>query len=306
MLSGLRENDSRRGILFMLLAMAAFVVNDTFVKLASEAFPPGQIIFLRGLVATPFLALLAWRGGVWERPSLLRHRMVTIRTVSEMGATALYVSALLHMPLANASAIMLLVPLVVTAGAAVLLHEHVGLRLWLAVALGFLGVLLIVRPGASGFDVWALVALASVAFVAARDLSSRSLPRNVPTLGVTALSSVAVLAIGAGMGVFEDWAPIWQAELLHVCLAAVLLSCAYILIVLAMRAGAVAIVSPFRYSIMLWAVLVQVVVFATWPDMLTLLGSAILIATGIYAFRLERIHASVRPSEPPGPERQHA
>ncbi|HEX2255283.1 MAG TPA: DMT family transporter, partial [Afifellaceae bacterium] len=119
---------NRKGILLMMAAMAGFILNDTFIKVASEALPTGQIIFVRGLMATPLILLLAWRFGALGKLGSLRHRSVAWRTVGEMGSTALYLTALFHMPLANATAILQIVPLITTAAAAIFLGERVGRR----------------------------------------------------------------------------------------------------------------------------------------------------------------------------------
>ena len=167
-------SDNRKGILLMMAAMAGFILNDTFVKLASEELPTGQIIFLRGVLATPLVLLLAWRWGAFARLSALRDRFVAWRTVGEMGSTALYLTALFNMPLTNVTAILQIVPLITTAAAAIFLGERVGLRRWAAVSLGLLGVLVIVRPGLEGFNAWSLVALAAMGFIALRTSSKRS------------------------------------------------------------------------------------------------------------------------------------
>lgn len=300
--------DNRRGILFMLTAMAAFIVNDTFVKLVSAELPAGEIIFIRGLMAAPLLAALGWSQGSLGGLRGLRHRAVAWRSVGDMGATTLYLTALFHMPIANATAILQTVPLATTGGAALLFGEPVGIRRWSAIAVGFLGVLLIVRPGPEGFDLWALVALASVGFVCLRDLSSRLIPAGTPTFGVTAVAAAAVALAGAAMGLFEDWLAPSPAQIAWLAAAAVLVATGYVMILKAMRVGEVSVVAPFRYSLMLWAILIQVGVFGEWPDATTLAGSAILVATGLYTLYRERkvarrpIAAAIEPL-PPGDRR---
>lgn len=288
-------SDNRKGILLMMAAMAGFILNDTFIKVASDDLPTGQIIFLRGLLATPLILLLAWRFGALARLSALRNRFVGWRTVGEMGSTALYLTALFNMPLANATAILQIVPLITTAAAAVFLRERVGPRRWSAVALGLLGVLLIIRPGLEGFNAWSLVALSAMGFIALRDLSSRLLPPEAPTLGVTLVAAVAVTILGAGMGLAENWQPLSPRLLALLAIAALFLTGGYALIIQAMRVGEISAVGPFRYTIMLWAIALQLAVFGEWPDLLTLAGTAIVVATGIYVFFRE-------PRAPPLPE----
>ncbi|MGQ7792786.1 DMT family transporter [Faunimonas sp. B44] len=288
--------DNRRGIAFMLAAMAAFLVNDTLVKLASADLPVGQIVFVRGLMATPLLLLAAWWQGVPVEMRGLFHPIVGLRTVGEMGSTGFYLSALAHLPIANATAILLLVPLATTAGAALFLREPVGLRRWTAIGIGLLGALIIVRPGMEGFTVWSVVALVAALFVTTRDLCSRMIPPNLPVFAVSAAASAAVAVVGLVMGLWEDWVVLGAGDYLYLAGSAVLLSAGYVLILHAMRAGDVAVVAPFRYSIILWAIAIQAVVFAAWPDLPTLAGSTILVATGLYTFNRERKRAKLRPA----------
>ena len=272
----------------MLAAMAAFILNDTCAKLASENLPTGQIIFIRGLIATPLIFLLAWQRGTLVRPAVLLHRSVFWRTIGEMAATVLYLSALFHMPIANTNAILQTVPLLTTAAAALFLGESVGVRRWSTIVIGFAGVLLIVRPGFEGFTAWSLAALAGSLAMVLRDLSSRVLPAEIPTLAVTAITTVCVMMLGGALSLAADWRPATIIDLAYLAGAAVFLTAAYIFIIAAMRAGDVSLVAPFRYSIMVWAIIIQVIVFGTWPDGLTLAGSAVLVVTGVYMFARER------------------
>ena len=276
------------GIFFMLAAMAAFILNDTCVKLASENLPTGQIIFIRGLIATPLIVLLAWQRGALVRPAVVLHRSVFWRTIGEMSATVLYLSALFHMPIANTNAILQTAPLLTTAAAALFLGESVGVRRWSTIVIGFAGVLLIVRPGFEGFTAWSLAALAGSFAMVLRDLSSRLLPAEVPTLAVTVITTVCVMLLGGALSLAADWQPLAITDLAYLAGAAVFLTAAYIFIIATMRAGDVSLVAPFRYSIMVWAIIIQIIVFGAWPDGLTLAGSAVLVVTGVYMFARER------------------
>ena len=169
-------SDNTRGILFMLATVTGFAFGDAFVKLVSADLSIGQIIVVRSLIAAPVLAALAWHQRAFAAGWNLADRFLSLRTVGEIGATALYLTALARLEIANATAIAQLMPLAVTAGAALSLGERVGIRRWTAIAIGFLAVLLIIRPGLEGFDAWSLLVLASVSFVVLRDLSSRAMP----------------------------------------------------------------------------------------------------------------------------------
>jgi drug/metabolite transporter (DMT)-like permease len=292
------RNDNRAAIVFMLLAMAAFIFNDSAAKLASADLETGQIIFVRGLIASPIIILLAWIQGAFRQPGRLFHRTVRLRTLGELLATGLYLTALFHMPIANSTAILQTVPLATTAAAALILGEAVGIRRWAAIALGFAGVLLIVRPGSEGFNVWSLFALAAVGAILLRDLTSRVLPADIPALGIIALSSVAVTTLGAVMSQFGEWRQITSETFVYLCASGFFLIGGYYFILLAMRTGEISAIAPFRYTILLWAILIQILIFGVWPDLPTIAGSAILVATGLYTLYREQVVLGPR-GEPP-------
>ena len=199
------QDDNRRGIAFMILAMASLITNDMLMKLAAQDIPVGQTMFLRGLVVIPVLLLAAWHMGAWNKIRDAFHPTVMARTTGEVGFNALYLTGLAHLPIANANAILQLVPLLSTATAAFLLGELVGIRRWIAITVGFLGVLLVIRPGVDGFNGWTIFILVSTLFATLRDLSSRRLPKGTTTVFVSFVSAVAVLLLSLVMGLFEDW-----------------------------------------------------------------------------------------------------
>jgi drug/metabolite transporter (DMT)-like permease len=282
------SRDNTRGILFMVAAVSGFIINDTFVKLASEDIPIPQVIVLRSLIALPPVILFCWHRGMLANVWVFRDRLLWWRTFGEIGGTVTYLTALARLDIAIATAIGQLNPLAVTAAAALFLGERVGVRRWTAIAIGFFAVLLVIRPGLEGFNAWSLLTLASVAFVVLRDLCSRAMPLTIHPLTVTILSLIALIPVGLALSLFEPWQPITLRAFLYCGGSAAVLSIAYVLIVQAMRFGEVSSVAPFRYTFLLWAILIQIVVFSAWPDALTLLGSAILVATGVYAVYRER------------------
>jgi drug/metabolite transporter (DMT)-like permease len=282
-------SDNHRGILYMLAACTGFIINDTCVKLASEDIPIPQIIVLRSLIALPFVLAFSWRQGALKHLWCLRERFLWLRTVGEIGGTAAYLSALARLEIANITAIAQTTPLAVTAGAALILGEKVGIRRWTAIGIGFLAVLLIIRPGMAGFNAWSLLALSSVGFVVLRDLASRAMPLSVHPLTVTVVSLMVLIPVGLAMSPFEPWRAVTPRALLFCLGSAATLSVAYVLIVQAMRFGEVSVVTPFRYSFLLWAIAIQIAVFSVVPDALTLVGSAILVGTGIYTLYRERL-----------------
>ncbi|NJR13869.1 MAG: DMT family transporter [Phyllobacteriaceae bacterium] len=170
-----------RAALLMMLAMTAFTLNDAITKWVATDIGVGQTMLLRGLIATSLLATLAYMQGAFDKPRLLLGRAVTLRSVLEVGGTVTFLLGLPHLPISNVSAIYQALPLVVTLGAALFLAEPVGWRRWLAILVGFLGVMLIVRPGMQGFSFWSVIIVVSLFFSAARDLVTRRMPHDLST-----------------------------------------------------------------------------------------------------------------------------
>jgi drug/metabolite transporter (DMT)-like permease len=282
-------SDNMRGAIYMSVAMAAFTVGDAAMKLVTEKLPLFQTIAMRGAVSVAVLATLAARAGVLF-PALERddRRRLALRTLAEIGATLLFLSALLHMPLANLSAILQTLPLAVTLGAALAFREHVGWRRMLAILLGFGGVLLIIRPGSSGFDIWSVAGLGSVACVVLRDLVTRRMSRALPSVLVALAASIGVALMGLAGTAITGWTPVDLTEALLVVFAAAALIVGYLTSVKTMRVGEIGFVAPFRYTALVWAIVLGWFVFGTLPDAMTLFGAAIVIGTGMFTLYRER------------------
>ncbi|WP_018185371.1 DMT family transporter [Kaistia granuli] len=279
--------NNSRGIIMMVLSNLAFIINDTWIKLASDSLPTGQILFIRGAFAFAVILVVVFATGTHRQWRLACDRLLAWRTVGEIGATLLYLYALFNMPIANVSAIGQIVPLMTTAAAAVFLAEPVGWRRWMAIAVGFFGVLLIMRPSVSGFDLYSLAALASMGFITLRDLVTREFKPGMPTLLVIAVTAAAVMMTGATMSLTETWPMPDARQWTILAAAAVLLVGGYGTSILAMRLGAMAVVAPFRYSGIIFAVILGYMVWGDVPDALTLIGTLIVVATGVYTFRRE-------------------
>ncbi len=283
--------DNVKGILAILASALAFVVNDALVKLTTSELPNGQIIFVRGVMATLILAAAATVGRAWRPPSVLLQPAMIVRLLTSAGATMFIVAALRHLPLATTAAILQLTPVAVTAGAAVLLRAPVGWRRWTASAVGFAGVLLIVKPGSDSFvpEVW--IALTSLVFTSTRDLTTRFIDPGVPSLLVAVGSSAIVMMAGLGLLPFETW--VWPSSRGWMLLigASVCIYFAYYFGIVAMRIGEIAVVAPFRYSLVLLALLLSWIVWGYVPDTLSFAGIAVICGAGIYLLHRERITA---------------
>jgi len=281
----------------MAAAMATFTMNDTITKQVSSELNIGEIIVVRGAFAIVLIAAFAaWRGAL--RPwRTLAVKPVGLRVIGEIGGTLTFLSAIAHMPLANAAAIFQALPLVITLGAALVFGEPVGWRRWMAILAGFVGVLVIVRPGTAGFNEFSLLALASVAFCTLRDLATRRIPKEIPSLFITLLTTVTVTMAGAVVIYpLGGWTPPSPRVLGLLALAAVLLLIGYNCVIVALRTGDISAVAPFRYTSLLWAILLGYLVFGDRPDVYMVIGASIIVASGLYAFYRERMRDRLRPA----------
>lgn len=298
-------SDNSRGALLMTGSMAAFTLNDAFMKVLGEHLPLFQAIFLRGLGVTAFLiGLTLWMGQLRLTASRRDWALMSIRAVSEMGGAWFFITALFHMPFANLSAILQALPLAVTLAGALFLKESVGWRRMAAILIGFAGVMLIVRPGAEGFTIYALYGLATVVCVTVRDIVSRMMSRELPSLMVASVSALGVTLFAGAGAAFETWAPLTTPILLTLLGAVVFVFGGYLFSVSAMRVGDLAFVAPFRYTSLLVALVVGALVFGTFPDLLTLIGAGIVVATGLFTLYRERVtrRAALAAASTPHPE----
>ncbi|MEL6736068.1 MAG: DMT family transporter [Pseudomonadota bacterium] len=284
-----------RGAVFMMVSMASFALNDLFMKLVFADLRLFQAIFLRGVLACTIIAAACWYLGLLrDLPrirSVINNRLVRWRCLGEAGATVFFLSALQAMPLANVTAILQILPLTITLGGALFLGQKVGWRRYVAIAIGFLGVMLIVRPGGDGFTIFSVFALAAALFVTVRDLTTRGLPKTIPSLLISLLTALVITTLGAVGSLTETWQAVGPQQWLYLALAAGMIMGGYVCSVLAMRDGDVSFVAPFRYSIMIWALGLGFFVLGEVPDTYALIGSAIVVITGLYTFYRERMVA---------------
>lgn len=286
----------------MVGSMFAFAFEDLFLKRAAMALPPGQVIAMMGASgALCFWAVAAWKG----QPILTRaalSRPALIRSLAEAVAAMLYITALALIPLTMNAAILQASPLAVTMGAALFLREPVGWRRWTAIMLGFLGVLIILRPGTDGFAAAGLLTVACVLVLVARDLATRVMPAAIGTFQLTTWAYLALVPAGLVlMGIAGD-APQPIAENRWGDLIGALLTglVGYWAVTAAMRLGEVSVVAPFRYSRLVFAMVLAILFLGERPDMATLLGSALIIGSGLYTyFREARRKRTL--SMPPSP-----
>jgi drug/metabolite transporter (DMT)-like permease len=285
--AALREN--RRGILFMVAAMACFVVNDTLVKLASETMPASQLIFLRGAMASVLVFALAQATGATVRIAEVARGWVAVRSLIDGLASLIYLVALFNMPIANATAINMASPLFITVLAVLLLGERVDARRWFAIALGFVGVTLVIQPRVEGFNAYALLCLFATFLHALRDLATRRIGPGVGSIAITLSTAVVVTLLAGVVSLAQGWRPFGRHELLLLAAAAVFLASGYYFIVRSTRAGEFSVIAPFRYSGLLAALLLGWVIWGDVPNAIAWAGIALLTTAGLYLVYRERM-----------------
>lgn len=278
-----------RGALLMMGSMAAFTINDAIMKLVGISMPLFQIVLLRGVLTCLWIFLLAWRLGALHLQFSGRDKgLVVARCLLEIGTTYFFLTALMNMPLANVTAVLQALPLTITLAAAVFFGEQVGWRRMFAIGVGFCGMLLIVRPGPEGFSVYSVYALAAVSCVTARDMVTRRMSDNVPSMTVTLATAMAVTVSAGFASLTEPWVPLtWDLGLL-IFGASVFVLLGYLFSVIVMRVGEVGFIAPFRYSSLIWALLLGWLAFGDWPDPVTMLGAVLVVGAGLFTLIRER------------------
>ncbi|NBO42231.1 MAG: DMT family transporter, partial [Betaproteobacteria bacterium] len=252
------QHHNRRGVIAMSVGMVCFVINDTLVKFVSHSLPASQLIFLRGLMAVLGLLLLA---KVLDKQAFnrewqhhLTQRWVLARSLLDGLASLVYLSALFHMPLGNATAINMSTPLLIALFSGLLMGVHISLRNWMIIGLGFVGVILVVQPQAEGFNVWAWVALAGTCLHALRDLSVRFIPPTVPSMVITVGTALSATVLAGIWSLAHEWVDLSAFTWLMVASASVFLSSGYFFLIKATRVADMSVIAPFRYMGLLTAV----------------------------------------------------
>ena len=279
---------NRRGILCMAGAMTCFVVNDAFVKYVSQSVPIAQMVFVRSIFVTLIIFAIARATGATSRMADAVRPRVLLRAVIDASATLLYLAALVHLPIANATAINLAAPLFMTVFAVMFLREQVNLARWLAILAGFAGVVLIIQPRAEGFNAWALLSLAATVLHATRDLLTRGIPQGIPSILITVAATVSACVMSGIWTFTQGWRPIDGSTLLLVACAAVFVSAGFYLIVASMRQGEMSVIGPFRYTGLLVALVLGYAIWGDIPNLMAWAGIVLMMASGLYILLGER------------------
>lgn len=282
--------DNLRGAGLMVMAMFFFALEDMLIKLMANVLPIGQIVGMLGTGSAVLLAGLL----IQQKQRLFTRQMLTpaimLRAVGELVGTIGFVTAIALIPLSTASAILQATPLFVTLGAALFLQESVGWRRWTAISVGFFGVLLIIRPGLDGFTWESLFALQGVVGLGLRDLATRRVPKSTSSLQLSFWAFLVLIPASALM-IWANGEVMTAPDIVttvYFSIAILIGIGAYYSIVAAMRLGEISFVSPFRYSRILFALVIGISVFGERPDALTLIGAAIIVGSGLYTLWREQ------------------
>jgi drug/metabolite transporter (DMT)-like permease len=297
-------SDNIKGALFMASAMMGFAFSDAITKTLREDMNVGQIMFVRGGFTTLIVFLIAWKLGALRPLRVAFSPVIMARALMEIIAALTFIYALGKIPLANASAILQALPLAVTLGAALFLHEPVGWRRWTAIITGFIGVMIIIRPGPDGFSLASLVCVVCVFAAATRDLLTKSIDPEIPSIFITLVTTMIITVSGAALIVpTGGWKPMSPSIVGLMGLASLAVIVGYQSIVMAMRAGEISFIAPFRYTSLFWSIGLGYFVFGDLPDYWMFIGIIVIVASGLYTFYREnklRVKAlAQRPSEQP-------
>lgn len=281
--------DNTRGSLYMVLAMAAFALEDMFVRLSSTTLPAGEVLLLFGIGGMTIFIILTLRRGEKIFHKAILSRPLLIRMACEAIGRVFFTLALMLTPISSASAILQATPLVVVMGAVIFFGEKIGWRRWTAILFGFMGVLLIIKPGLSGFDPLSILALIGMLGFAGRDLATRAATPELSNIQLSVYGFFILIPTGLAMLFYTGGAVVPDAlSTVYIMGTITFGSLAYYALTVAMRTGDISIVTPFRYTRMVFALAVGVIVFAERPDWITLLGVTIIISGGIYTLLRNR------------------
>jgi drug/metabolite transporter (DMT)-like permease len=286
--------DNLRGILAVLIGSTAYVLHDAMAKLLSAELPSSEIILVRGLMSNAMLIAGVLLLGAWRPLSILFQPLMMVRLLGTGGATVFIILALRYLPLPTCTTVLQATPLIVTAGAAYFYGDSVGWRRWAAVGAGFLGVVLIVKPGSMGGlgDAGFLILFALVC-TTIRDLSTRGLAKDIPSIFVAAAGSVVSTVSGFVILPFDTaWVAPSASAWMLMFVSAAFIFVATTFMTVGLRIGEIAVVAPFRYVPVPLAILLGFWLWGDVPDEIAWLGIALVLGAGLYTLHRER--ASLR------------
>jgi drug/metabolite transporter (DMT)-like permease len=265
--------------------MAAFSISDVFTKFVALTHPLGEVFAVRGIFTVVLVGAAMILVGDWRHLSSTLDKPVLWRSLLDAASSALYVTALVHLPMTDVSAVVLLTPIIVTIMAVAIFREQVDAARWLAVLVGFAGVLLILRPAPASFNAWVLVALGAAVASSIRDVLTRTINPSIPSTILAFASMVALTLVGLALSRLGGWLPLSFYDCLLLFGGAAFLGGAIYFVALAFRAGEISAVTPFRYTALLWSGIAGYVGFGEIPAPWSLAGAALIVLRGLYMLR---------------------
>jgi len=279
------SEENIRCIAFMVIAMAGFAVEDAVIKQLSYTMPISQVLILIGIGGLLMFGMTALKTGVRLVTDEVVKPWFIIRTISELASAICFVIAIVYASLSISSVILQATPLAVSLAAALFLKQDVSVRQWLLISIGFVGVLCVIQPGLDGFKPAALSAVLGVVFLALRDAITRSISVSIPAVSVSFWAFFALLSAGVvTIPFFGKFGVITSHDIGLLAISAVAGSGAYFCIVMATRGGDVAVVAPFRYTRLLFALGLAVTFFDEQLNPMMLVGSCLIIGSGMMMF----------------------
>jgi len=284
-----RRTEVAPAIVCMLVGAAILTLNDGLIKLLAGTYPTGELLFIRGLFVWPWILLFVMRRGGLAILRVHNIKGQALRGCCVIAGAFLFITGLRHLALADAVAIAFTGPLFITAMAPLVLGENVGWRRWLAVLVGFAGVLFMLRPGSEALQ-WAIVFPLGAAICGGlRDLITRRIAGTETTVAVLAVTTTVVLLAGLATAPFVDWVQLRPADIATFAASGALIAVAHTLMIEAFRRGEATLVAPFKYSALLWATLIGYLMFDELPDTWTLVGAVVIVLAGLYVLHRETL-----------------
>ncbi|TDJ46899.1 MAG: DMT family transporter [Gammaproteobacteria bacterium] len=280
-------SNTARGILSMIVGGGALTTSDAATKWLTETLPIGEILFVRALVVSIAIGLILWRSRSFGALRIGRYRNIAARSVLAVVSTFLIVSSLARLPLNEVIAILFVGPLFVAILATPLLGERVGIHRWLAVLIGFTGMLIMVRPGTAGFQVAALLPVVAALVAATRDIVTRRISTAETSVAILFYSMIALTLVGLATAPF-GWLPMDAGDIALLILTGLLFGLGHYFIIEGYRYAEATVVAPYRYANLIWAALLGFVLWGEIPSIWVLAGTPLVVGSGLYILLYER------------------
>lgn len=269
--------------------MAGYVINDAIVKKVTEDFPLFEAMLIRGVMITTLLVFVV-RSKKLSGPNafdlkVIKNRSVALRITMEALGTIVYLVTLQNIPLSDMTTVMQLVPIIVTFIGARLLRESVSWVRVLAVAAGFIGMLIVIRPGTTAFSPWYLGGVLAVMIVVVREMATKDIDPSISTNMVALLTAGVITLMGVPLTLIQGWQTPKAINFVTLASAALFLALAYVASIAAVRHGDLSFTAPFRYTVLVFALILEVLIFDTWPDIYTVIGAVIVMSAGLATMR---------------------